>query len=214
MYKEKEESNTNTNKKTNTVGFLGSVGRDQEGLNYQQLLIKEGITPIFEMIPNNDTGQCLVLCNNRDRLYITDLGASIKISESFVNNNWSIIVDAKLIYTELYIIRDRLNIAKKIAELGIKDDKIYGFNLPSPGFITEFFDDIYDFVQCADIIFANIEEATFFAEKLKEKNFIGSFDNTTTMVKQLAMILKKNKNKCRVVVVTSGPKPAWICQYD
>lgn len=210
MYKDKDQDD----KEENLVGFLGSVGEDQEGLNYQQLLIKEGITPIFEMIPKKDTGRCLVLCKDRDRIHFTDLGASVNISEDFVNNHWSIIEDAKLIYTELYIIRDRFNIAKKIAKLGINDDKIYGFNLPATGFIAQFFDDIYTFVQCADILFANIEEATFFAEKLKEKNLIGSYDNIPSMLKQLAMLSKRNENKCRVIAVTSGPKPAWVCQYD
>ena len=63
------------------VGFLGSVGKDQWGSDYEALCKEEGIETLFEKIEGDNTGICLVICNQRDRAHITDLGASTKISE-------------------------------------------------------------------------------------------------------------------------------------
>lgn len=195
------------------IGFFGSVGDDDVGEVYKKLLIKENIIPIFESIPNENTGRCLVLCKDTERAHVTDLGASIKISDDFIQDNWNFIKDCSFIFTELYILRDKKNICKELAELGIQDDKKYGFNLPAPFFISAHFNDIYDFVQSADIVFANFDEATFFAEKLKEIQVLGSCNSIEEVIKSLAMLPKKNPNKSRIIVITCGSNPAWVCEY-
>ena len=60
--------------------MLGAYGQV-----YQNLLLSENIIPIFETIENQTTGLCVVICHNRDRAHITDLGASISISDEFVD---------------------------------------------------------------------------------------------------------------------------------
>lgn len=199
--------------KDDIIGFVGSVGDDDFGEVYKKLLIKEDIIPIFESIPNENTGRCLVLCKDLDRAHITDLGASIKISDDFVQNNWNAIKDCSLIFTELYILRDKKNICRDLAEVGLQDNKIYGFNLPAPFFISAHFNDIYDFVQSADIVFTNIDEAGFFVEKIKETQDLGSTNSIEEVIKVLAMLPKKNPSKSRIVVITCGPNPAWVCEY-
>ena len=74
--------------KTEIIGFLDSVGNQNiYGQIYQNLLLRENIIPIFETIENQTTGLSIVICYNRDRAYITDLGDSISFSYEFVERN-------------------------------------------------------------------------------------------------------------------------------
>jgi len=70
-----------------TSALLGSVGNDNYGKLYKELVHKEKIVPLFEEIANENTGICCVYCYDKDRGHITDLGASILISESYMSNN-------------------------------------------------------------------------------------------------------------------------------
>ena len=204
--------------KTDIIGFLGSVGsQDPYGKVYQNLLLRENIVPIFETIENETTGLCMVICYNRDRAHITDLGASISISNDFVDRNWYKFKNVELIYTELFILKTKKEICFKLAELGLRNETFYGFNLPSEYFLVNYKNDISKLCEYADIIFANEQEALLFCEALNiypNKN-----ENKNELIKDLAFHLcknipKKNKNKKRIVVVTSGPNPASCCQYD
>ena len=108
---------------TDIVGFLGSVGEiDPYGDYYQGLLSTENIIPIFETIDNEVTGLCIVMCCNRDRAHITDLGASVSISDQFVERYWDRFKNVELIYTELFILKTKKEICYKIAELGLRDE--------------------------------------------------------------------------------------------
>ena len=85
---------------TDIVGFLGSIGDDDYyGNVYQDILLTENIIPIFEPIKDQTTGLCMVLCCNRDRAHITDLGAASHISKEFFERSWNKFKHVKLIYT-------------------------------------------------------------------------------------------------------------------
>ena len=199
---------------TDIVGFLGSVGgEDPYGDYYQGLLSTENIIPIFETVDDEVTGLCIVMCCNRDRAHITDLGASVSISNEFVERYWDRFKDVKLIYTELFILKTKKDICYKIAELGLKDETIYGFNLPSEFFLRNYTTDIAKLCEYADIIFANHSEAIAFCKFLNLK--IESNESAADIAELLCKnIPKKNKNKTRIVVVTCGPQPAACCEYD
>ena len=178
---------------TDIVGFLGSVGgEDPYGDYYQGLLSTENIIPIFETVDDEVTGLCIVMCCNRDRAHITDLGASVSISNEFVERYWDRFKDVKLIYTELFILKTKKEICYKIAELGLKDETIYGFNLPSEFFLRNYTTDIAKLCEYADIIFANHSEAIAFCKFLNLK-------------------IESNES---AAVVTCGPQPAACCEYD
>ena len=192
------------------IAFLGSVGDDYYGEIYKNLLKNENIIPILEPIEKELTGICLVICNNNDRAHITDLGASIFISDDFVERYWNKFQDLKLIFTELFILKSKREITFKLAELGLKDETIYGFNLPSFFFLENFHKDILDLISYADIVFCNAEEANLFCSKCN----ILTNNKIEKMIKGLVKLPKKNKNKKRIFVITNGASPAWIAQYD
>ncbi len=73
--------------KSNSCALIGTIGDDNYGRLYKDLVKKEDIVPLFEEIKNDNTGICCVYCFDRDRGHITDLGASILISENYVNSH-------------------------------------------------------------------------------------------------------------------------------
>lgn len=195
---------------TDVVGFLGSVGDDYRAYQYTSLLESEGIVSYFETIRDEPTGTCLVICNKKERAHITELGASTKISTTYVDRVLKHFINAELIFTELYILADQRELCFKLAEMGLDNKRIYGFNLPSCMFIKNFLDDIVKMISFADIVFANFDEAVDFC------SFYGISTNSTIadMVKELAKLPKRNKHKNRIFVVTAGTNPAWVCEYD
>ena len=199
---------------TDVIGFLGSVGNnDDYGDEYQDVLLTEGIIPVFQNIDNEITGLCIVMCCNRDRAHITDLGASISISDEFVERSLeNRFKNVKLIYTELFMIKSKKEACYKVAELGRRDETIYGFNLPSDFFLEKYTKDIAKLCEYADIIFANKAEATYFCEKLNFK--INKKDIEDVALQLCKNIPKLNVNKKRIVVVTCGQDPASCCEYD
>jgi len=174
------------------TGLLGSVGEDFYGDLYADLLCKETIVPIFEKYDKSNTGVCCVFCHNRDRGHITDLGASITISEDYVKRIWEDLKEVQLIYTELFILKHRKNIVYMLAELGLDNSKLFGFNLPSFYFIETFFDDITSLIGYADVFFANAAEAKFYGKLL---NIQDSEYDIGELTKAFAKMPKKNKNK-------------------
>jgi adenosine kinase len=195
---------------TDVVGFLGSVGDDYRAYQYTSLLESEGIVSYFETIRDEPTGTCLVICNNKERAHITELGASTKISSAYVDRVLKHFINAELIFTELYILADQRELCFKLAEMGLDNKRVYGFNLPSCMFIKNFLDDIVKMISFADIVFANFDEAVDFC------SYYGLPTNMTNeeMLKELAKLPKINKNKNRIFVVTAGKNPAWVCEYD
>jgi adenosine kinase len=192
------------------VGVLGSVGNDNYGDLYEKLLKEESILPLFERFNEVNTGVCAVYCHNKDRGHVTDLGASTLVSQEFVQKIWDSFKNTELIYTELFILKHRKNIVYMLAELGTCDRKIFGFNLPSFYFIETFLEDIKALFEHADIVFTNAAEAIFFGTHL----MINDSENLSELCVQLAKFPKKNKTKKRIVVITCGPNPAHIAEYD
>jgi sugar/nucleoside kinase (ribokinase family) len=143
--------------------LIGAVGDDKYGRLYSDLLKKENIVPIFETFKEVNTGICAVYCNNRDRGHITDLGASVMISDKMFEEAKEVLKKAELIFTELYIIKHKKDFVFKLAELGSKTGKIFGFNLPSFYFIETYLSDIKNLLKYADIVFTNSAEANYFA---------------------------------------------------
>lgn len=193
-----------------SVACLGSVGDDEDGLRYKTLLKNESIIPLFETFIGKETGKCAVFCLNRERAHITDLGASILISDQFVEENWEILKTLKLVYTELYILSSRASIVNRLARLCLDEDKTFGFNFPSAFFLFKFSDEILDMISYGDVLFSNKEEAKFFVKEVLQI----SFDEDYELSIIISQLPKKNVNKKRVVIVTCGPDPAHIAVYN
>jgi adenosine kinase len=89
--------------------------------------------------------------------------------------------------------------------------KKFGFNLPSFYFIENYLEDIKKLFEYADIVFANAAEAMFLSTLLNIQN--DGYDLGNLCV-ELSKLPKANKNKNRVVIITSGPNPAFVTEFN
>lgn len=144
--------------------MIGAVGKDKYGELYSDLLKKENIVPLFERFDSINTGVCAVYCNNRDRGHVTDLGASVLISEKMLEETNEVLQNADLIFTELFILKHKKEFVHKLAVIGSSSKKVFGFNLPSFYFIETFLEEIKILLNYADIVFTNSAEAKFLAK--------------------------------------------------
>ena len=87
------------------------------------------------------------------------MGASISISDEFVERNLNKFKNFKLIYTELFILKTKRDICFKLVDLGLRDETVYGFNLPSDFFLKNYTKDKSKLCEYVDITFANEFEA-------------------------------------------------------
>ena len=71
-----------------------------------------------------------------------------------------------MIYTELFIIKHKKDLVYMLANEGLDDQKLFGFNIPSFYFIETFIVEITDLIQYADIIFCNAAESEFLSKLL------------------------------------------------
>ena len=161
----------------------------------------------------NTCGSCwafAVICHNGERTHFSELGASILITDDYINNHFDIISKVRLIFTELYIFIYKKSIAFKLAELCISNEKLYSFNLPSTAFIEKYSIEYLEYISYGDIIFANREEASYLTREVLN---IGYKDDSELSI-ILSKLPKKNKNKPRIFIVTCGKDPANICVYN
>jgi len=195
---------------TGRTAVIGAIGEDKYGELYSELMRNEGIVPLFEKIKGENTGVCAVYCNNKDRGHVTDLGASTKISEDMLTQNNDILQNAELIFTELFILKHKRDMVFRLAEIGLSSRKTFGFNIPSFYFIETYFKEIKTLFTYSDIVFTNAAEAMFYSDLCEFEES----DNLAEICKFMAASEKKNQEKKRVVIITNGPNPAYVAQYD
>ena len=200
----------NTTKDKGTVACVGAIGNDSFGEEFVSGLLSENIQPFLEVIADGVTAKCATIVEGRERCHITDLGASTKISNDYIRKNWNALKDLTLVYTELYILSHQRQALLDFAELCLHEEKLFGFNFPSIGFLNAFSNEIKEMIEYGDIVFANKEEALHFVSKVLKVNFA----DVSELAEILARMPKKNKNKARVFVVTCGPERAYVAKYN
>lgn len=205
-------------KYANQVGGIGAVGNDDMAIKFKNLVERENISCFFEEIDNEETACCATICKDRERCHLTDLGASTKISEHYFNELLeNQLKNIEMVYTELYILSHKKDLLIALGEKCLSEGKIFGFNLPSIGFINHFSKDICEMIEYADIVFANKEEAKYMAKKLFDLDE-KVIENENSLMKEIAIrfskLKKKADGKTRTVVITCGPSSAFLAQND
>lgn len=82
--------------------------------------------------------------------------------------------------------------------------------MPSFYFLQNYIQEITTLYYDVDIVFSNFAEARYFGDLLG----ISSKLDIKDLIIQLASLTKNNMNKNRIVVITNGPNPAWVCEYS
>lgn len=198
------------NSKTGGIKFFGSSGIDNYGEFIEKSLEEEGITFFNQKFENTRTSTCIVLIENLDRSFFSDLGSSEKITVNFFEQHAEEIRNSKVFYADAYLIGKRFDCYKYVYETFAKEDILLAIGMASENIVRDFHDNLEIILPYLDIIFINNEEVSMFRANYNLQNL---------SIEQFMEFLstkfdKFNKNKKRVIVNTRGTENTLIFVED
>jgi adenosine kinase len=186
------------------VSMLGSIGDDAYQKKIFYALKEIGVNPILEILKDDKTSRCGVGIFKKEKCFVTQLRASKRLSELFLENNRENIFSHQAVLIEGYMLNNCFNICKKICENFHKNNKLVILTL-SATFIIKFHNQkLIEIANDADIIAGNIEEAVEMA------------DNKGNDIQEIYKIIfrKLKENNNRLLLITDGPNGVYCGKYN
>ena len=186
------------------VSMLGSIGEDAYQKKIFFALKDIGVNPILEILNGDKTSRCGVGVYKKEKLFVTQLRASKRLSEGFLENNIDNIYSHQAVLIEGYMLNNCFNICKKICQNFSENKKLIILTL-SATFIIKFHNHkLIEIANYADIIAGNMEEALELADH--------KGNDIKEIYKNIFKKLKENNN--RILLITDGPNGAYCGKYN
>ena len=172
--------------------MLGCVGEDMYKMKILNALRDANVNPLLQTLENE-----------KERLLITQLRASKKLSEDFIDQNLEQILSHEVLIIEGYILQSKLKICQKLCQSFNREKKLVVLTLSAIFMIQFHKEKIIDIANKSDIIIGNYAEAQELAEE-KGNNTRIIFEN----------IFKKLVPRDRLLVITCGANGVYCSKYD
>ena len=197
-------NNDLSNRKLFKVSMLGSVGNDLYQKKILHSLEDIGVNQMLEILEGDKTSRCGVGVYKKEKMFITQLRASKRLSERFIENNFDKILEHQAFLIEGYLIQNKFEMVKKISEAFYESNKTIILTL-SAKFIVQFhYEKIIELANRADIIAGSMEEALELAGNKGQ--------NTQEVFENIFRKLKPKEN--RLLLITDGANGAFCAKYD
>ena len=185
------------------ITMMGCAGDDVYKQKVLNALKELNVNALFEILPGEKTSRCGVGIYRKERFLITQLRASKKLSEEFIQKNINEILSNEAIIIEGYMLPNKLDMCKKLTECFNRENKIVLLTL-SAMFIVQFHSEkIIEIANKSDIIVGNIKEAEILSG-LKNGEPRNIFEN----------IFRKLEPRDRLLVATGGDQGVYCAKYD
>ena len=186
------------------VSMLGSVGDDEYKNRIEKELKNIGVNPIFEVIKGDKTTRCGVCIYNKEKFFATQIRASKKLTEKFIDEHLDEILSHKILFIEGYMVSNKFDLCKKLCNHFIQDKKLIVLSLSAVFVIKNYYDKMLELANEADLIIGNMEEAVELA------------GNKPEMVESIFEIIfeKLKPKENRLIVITDGPNGAYWAKYS
>ena len=195
--------NDNNERDTFKISMLGSVGDDEYKNKILNSLEDIGVNPILEILNEDKTSRCGVGIYQKEKLFVTQLRASKRLSEKFIENNFDKISEHQALLIEGYLIQNKFSIIEKLVNYFLLNNKKIILTLSAKFIIESHYEKIIKLANDSDIIAGNMEEARALAGE-ERKNIQEIFNN----------IFKKLKPKeNRIILITDGDNGAFCAKY-
>ena len=186
------------------VSMIGAIGNDV----YKDKILNDlkdlGVNPIFEILEGDKTTRCGVGIYKKDKLFATQLRASKRLSEKFIDEHLDEIISYKSLFIEGFMVDTKFNISKKLCEYFVKDNKLIILSLAAAFIVKIHHEKIIELANYADIIAGNMEESLEFVEHKS--------DNIKNIFEIMFEKLKPKEN--RLIIITDGPAGAYLGKYN
>ena len=105
------------------ITMMGCAGDDLYRQKVLNALKELNVNALFETLPNEKTSRCGVGIYRKERFLITQLRASKKLSEEFINQNIEQILSNESIIIEGYMLPNKFDICKKLTDCFSREKK-------------------------------------------------------------------------------------------
>ena len=183
--------------------MLGSVGEDMYKMKILNALREANVNPLLQTLENEKTSRCGAGVYKKERLLITQLRASKKLSEDFFDQNLEQILTHEVLIIEGYILQSKLKICQKLCQSFNREKKLVVLALSTVFMIQAHNEKIIDIANRADIIIGNISET---------QELAGEKGNNTRSI--FGKLFKKLASRDRLLVITCGEDGVYCSKYD
>ena len=198
--------NMNENNKNKfKITMMGCAGDDLYKTKILNALKELGVNALFEILPGDKTSRCGVGIYRKERFLITQLRASKKLSEEFIQQNIKEILSNEAIIIEGYMLPNKFDICKKLTDCFSREKKLVILTLSAMFIVQYHSEKIMEIAHKADIIVGNINEAEILSGiKADGNNIKEIFEN----------IFLKLAPRDRLLVFTAGSSGVYCAQFD
>ena len=193
------------NKNKFKITMMGCAGDDLYRQKVLNALNELNVNALFETLPNEKTSRCGVGIYKKERFLITQLRASKKLSEEFIQQNLEQILSNDSIIIEGYMLPNKLDICKKLTDCFSREKKLVILTLSAMFIVQYHSEKIMEIAHKADMIVGNINEAEILSGiKADGNNVKEIFEN----------IFLKLAPRDRLLVFTAGSSGVYCAQFD
>ena len=197
-------NNNSSGRKNYKISMLGSVGDDLYKNKIMLSLEDIGVNPILEILQGDKTSRCGVGIYKKEKLFVTQLRASKRLSSKFIEDNLDKILDHQAFLIEGYLLNNKFDIVKKLCDLFCKRKKMIILTLSAEFIVQKHYEKIIELGNKSDIINGSMGEAKALA-RIETNNYEEVFRS----------IFKKLKpNNKRLLLITDGPNGAYCAKYN
>ena len=190
------------------TSYFGAVGKDSFADTMRQVAKKDGVDVRYMENAEVPTGSCAVLINGKNRSLVANLSAANTFKPSHIDDNWSVVEQAKYFYVSGFFLTVSVDSYLKLAKHAAEHDKVFTINLSAP-FLCQFFkEQMLQVLPYADIVFGNESEAAAFAES----NGYADTKNIKEIALKLSQHQKVNGKRARIVIITQGADPVIVAK--
>jgi adenosine kinase len=199
-------NNDNTiNRHEYNISMLGSVGEDLYKDKIINALDDIGVNPILEILKNDKTSRCGVGVYQKEKLFVTQLRASKRLSEKYIEDNLDKILEHQALIIEGYLLNNKFDLVKKICDYFIQNKKLVILTLSASFIVKIRLNEIIELGNKADIIVGSMEEAKEFPSN-------NIFNTPEDVFKNIFLKLTPKEN--RILLITDGPNGAYCTKYN
>jgi adenosine kinase len=192
--------------KPGSTGYMGAIGNDEFGQTLEKCAEKDGVRAHYMKNPETPTGTCAVLVNGGERSLIANLSAAntFKVSHLDTPQAIEMVERAKLFYMAGFFLTVSVESILRVGKHAAENNKILCLNLSAP-FICQFFgEQLASAMPFADFVFCNETEAATYGEVM------GWGKDLPTIALKLSALPKASGTYSRTVVFTQGSEPTII----
>lgn len=189
--------------------YIGCIGKDEFGKQLKKQATNDGVRVEYLEDEEAPTGTCACLITEKVRSLVANLGAanSYKYDHLKKPENWALVEKAQIVYIAGFFLTVSVDSIVAIGKHCAETNKYFIMNLSAAFISLAFKDQLMSVMPYIDILVGNEMEGDAISKAL---------DLGTSDLKEIAMkcavLPKANTKRDRVMIITQGPGPIYLCK--